>query len=278
MQKLAYCGIGAADIEAFKQLTVDILGMMPDERAGVRRLRIDDRSWRFAFHPSSIDDILYVGIDLGTEAALDSMRLRLASNGLTCTEMDAHECAERQVSRGIWLNDPDGLRFELVVDHASSDMAFQSPLVGGFVTGEQGLGHVVLTVSDLNCSIAFFEKLGFSLSDFISSSMGGHQLRVAFLHCNSRHHSLALVAIPGKRLNHVMIEVEEVDDVIQAHRRCLEAKLPVGHIGRHPNDMMLSFYVPTPAGFEIEFGWGGRTIQPGGEVVEYDRFSLWGHR
>jgi hypothetical protein len=50
-------------------------------------------------------------------------------------------------------------------------------------------------------------------------------------------------------------------------------------LGRHTNDHMTSFYVNTPSGFFIEYGWGGRVIdrdewQP---HETFDGPSLWGH-
>jgi hypothetical protein len=50
-------------------------------------------------------------------------------------------------------------------------------------------------------------------------------------------------------------------------------------LGRHPNDLMTSFYVRTPSGFEIEYGTGGRVVNDETWVVgEYDVQSLWGHK
>ena len=37
-----------------------------------------------------------------------------------------------------------------------------------------------------------------------------------------------------------------------AHRQAL---------GKHDTDKMFSFYVVTPAGFQLEFGYGARTIE-----------------
>ena len=49
-------------------------------------------------------------------------------------------------------------------------------------------------------------------------------------------------------------------------------------LGRHTNDQMVSFYVVTPSGFEVEYGWGGRKIDDATwEPATYDRISIWGH-
>jgi 2,3-dihydroxybiphenyl 1,2-dioxygenase len=182
------------------------------------------------------------------------------------------------VAAGFHLCDPDGLRFELVIDHEAATSPFQSELVQGFRTGDQGLGHVVLAIGDLDRGVAFFEQIGFAMSDYITVPMGEAQLRIAFMHCNPRHHSLAIAGLPGgKRLNHIMVEVAEVDDVLLGYKRCVEQGYKTGGIGRHPNDQMLSFYVQTPAGFDVEYGWGGRVIAGDWRVEEYDQISIWGH-
>ena len=50
-------------------------------------------------------------------------------------------------------------------------------------------------------------------------------------------------------------------------------------LGRHTNDMMTSFYVRTPSGFEIEYGTGGVLVdEENWEVENYDAMSFWGHR
>jgi hypothetical protein len=49
--------------------------------------------------------------------------------------------------------------------------------------------------------------------------------------------------------------------------------------GRHPNDLMTSFYMRTPSDFLIEHGWGGREVSPGWQPVELKSVgSFWGHQ
>ena len=50
-------------------------------------------------------------------------------------------------------------------------------------------------------------------------------------------------------------------------------------LGRHTNDLMTSFYVRTPSGFEIEYGTGGRLVDDETwEIGQYDTQSMWGHK
>jgi hypothetical protein len=77
-----------------------------------------------------------------------------------------------------------------------------------------------------------------------------------------------------------MVEVDSLDDVGFAFDRCerLGAEL-VKTIGRHSNDRMVSFYVRTPGAFELEYGWGGRVIDPSTwSSAQIVAPSIWGHR
>ena len=279
MQQLTYCGLGVEDVAAWTRFAVEALGLELDDNGDVPRLKMDNLSWRFALHESKANDILYAGFELDDAEQLAVLRARLDAAGIGWTGMSEAECIERQVAEGLWLRDPDGLRLEFVRDHARARTPFEPGNNQGFLTGQQGLGHVVLSVADLEEGIRFYEALGLAVSDFITFSPGPDMtLRIAFLHCNERHHSVAIAALPGgKRLNHIMIELLEVDDVLRGYQRCVNLGYRTGGIGRHPNDLMLSFYVTTPAGFDIEYGWGGRAIGDDWSIAEYDRISLWGH-
>ena len=49
--------------------------------------------------------------------------------------------------------------------------------------------------------------------------------------------------------------------------------------GRHPNDLMTSFYMRTPSEFLIEHGWGGREVSLDWQPVELKSAgSFWGHQ
>jgi hypothetical protein len=50
-------------------------------------------------------------------------------------------------------------------------------------------------------------------------------------------------------------------------------------LGRHTNDLMYSFYLVTPSGFNLEFGYGGRSVDDATwQIAHYDAASIWGHR
>ena len=60
---------------------------------------------------------------------------------------------------------------------------------------------------------------------------------------------------------HLMVEVENSDDVGLYLDRALRRKVPMSAtLSRHVNDLMLSFYMKTPGGFDVEFGCEGRQV------------------
>ena len=77
-----------------------------------------------------------------------------------------------------------------------------------------------------------------------------------------------------------MFETRDRDDVGRAYDRAFAAGLPLPNgLGRHDNDQMFSFYVTSPAGFQVEVGHGARQIsEPWTGDRRYDQISAWGHQ
>jgi len=103
---------------------------------------------------------------------------------------------------------------------------------------------------------------------------------VVFLHCNPRHHSLALVPADQAALYHFMLEMNTLDDVGYTLDRHAETGTPVSAgLGKHTNDHMISFYSVSPSGFDVEIGCGGRLIDDHTwTVTQLTKPSYWGHR
>jgi 3,4-dihydroxy-9,10-secoandrosta-1,3,5(10)-triene-9,17-dione 4,5-dioxygenase len=173
---------------------------------------------------------------------------------------------------------PDGTQHELFWGAELDYSPFISPAgTSGFVTGALGLGHVVLVTEAVDEASRFYmDVMGFRLSDTMTLS----GTRVVFLHCNGRHHSLALGGGREPALAHFMLEVATVDDVGYALDRAADHGVRIRQsLGRHTNDQMLSFYAATPSGFSVEYGWGARVIDDADWIpTETTRGSYWGHR
>jgi 2,3-dihydroxybiphenyl 1,2-dioxygenase len=278
IRALGYIAIGAVDLQAWSDFGSQVLGMMTDTAAsGDLLLRTDERPYRIRIRPSDAERLDAVGWEVAGREALDVAAEELEKAG-TAVRPDPELARERRVTDLISFDAPDGIHHELFWGAELDYVPFISPAgTSAFVTGPLGLGHVVLATDALDDARRFYiDVLGFRLSD--TMTLGG--TRVVFLHCNGRHHSLALGEGRAPALGHFMVEVASVDDVGYALDRAADHGVRIRQsLGRHTNDQMLSFYAATPSGFSVEYGWGGRVIDDATWVpTETTRGSYWGHR
>jgi len=284
--ELGYVGIEASDLVAWERFATGLLGMQVGCRTDdMLTLRMDDAVHRWIVVSGSADDLAFTGFGCATDTDLDAIVARLREAGTEVVEGDTRLCAQRHVRRIAITTDPLGNRIELYIGLADAPTPFQSPQrVSRFVTGGIGAGHQVLIENgaDRRMLVDWYGLLGFRTTDIIDEEvMPGVVASVTFLRCNPRHHTVAFANMPyGKRMHHFMIEAADLGDVGLAHDRCLEAQQPLEmSLGMHPNDRMFSFYVRTPSGFNVEFGWGGLMIDEScWEVQHLDQLSTWGHR
>ncbi len=158
------------------------------------------------------------------------------------------------------FTDPDGHGIEVYYGQHRESTPFVSPTGARFVTEGMGIGHVMFAVSEsAPFRELYMDILGLGLSDYIDIGPDPG----TFLHCNPRHHSVAFAHRPGfgPRLGHLMVQVDNLDTVGRAYDRILEGAAPLGAtLGKHTNDEMISYYVKTPSGWEMEYGYGGLEI------------------
>ncbi|MEO9139439.1 MAG: iron-dependent extradiol dioxygenase HsaC [Jatrophihabitans sp.] len=289
-RSLAYLRIEATDIGAWRDYGLKVLGMVEGRGANPEALylRMDDFPARLVIVPSDRDHLSASGWETANAADLDDVRRRLDDAGVPYKEGTAEELADRGVDGLIMFEDPSGSRLEAFHGIALQHRRVVSPYGHTFVTGEQGLGHVVLSTPDDETSLTFYrDVLGFRLRDSmklppqaVGRPTDGKPAWLRFFGCNPRHHSLAFLPMPTPSgIVHLMIEVGKADDVGLCHDRALRKKVPMSAtLGRHVNDLMLSFYMKTPGGFDIEFGCEGRTVEDDTWIArESTAVSLWGH-
>jgi 3,4-dihydroxy-9,10-secoandrosta-1,3,5(10)-triene-9,17-dione 4,5-dioxygenase len=295
IQSLAYLRIEATDVAAWREFGLKVLGMIEGKGAdrsddsGALYLRMDDFPARLVILPGEQDRLAAVGWEAANAAALDEVRGALEGAGVPFKEGTAAERADRKVHELISFEDPSGNAQEVVHGVALEHRRVVSPYGHTFVTGEQGLGHVVLSTHDDEASLRFYrDVLGFRLRDsmrlppqLVGRPADGPPAWLRFFGCNPRHHSLAFLPMPTPSgIVHLMVEVGHTDDVGLALDRALRRKVPMSAtLGRHVNDLMLSFYMKTPGGFDVEFGTEGRQVHDDARWVarESTAVSLWGH-
>ena len=288
---LGYLRIESADVAAWREFGVRVLDMVegrgPD--AGALYLRMDDFPARLVIVPGEQDRLLASGWEVAGQDDLARVGRALDDAGVAVKSGTPAELAERRVGQMLRFDDPAGNALEVFCGAALEHRPAVSPYGNRFVTGLQGMGHVVLPVSDGDAALRFYtEVLGFRLRDsmrmapeLFGQPAGGPPLWMRFLGCNPRHHSLALAPFPAPAgIVHLMIEVASLDDVGRAMDRCARRGARMSAtLGRHANDLMVSFYVATPGGFDIEYGTDGRLVDDATWVSrETTAISLWGHR
>ncbi len=275
--QLGYVGISVSNIEEWEHFGTEVLGLQSNgiDDSGNLTLRMDEYTHRFIVSPGGKDDVEFVGFQVTDEPALRKMAEQLREAGTEVTFGTPDEAKARKVEGLIKFDDPDGTPTEVYYGPPISfDRPFNSPRAVGFVTGEQGLGHVVYHVENIERSLTFYrDVLGMKISDFIRN--------LVFFHCNPRHHTLALIESKSpKRLNHFMLQTQNMNDVGATYDLVLDQERQVTRgLGRHTNDHMTSFYMKTPSGFDVEYGWGARTVDDATwQVQRHEKGSIWGHR
>jgi 2,3-dihydroxybiphenyl 1,2-dioxygenase len=278
LQALGYAGFGSDSLEDWRQFGTNLVGFQAVERGNsLLAFRMDDRKQRIVIDRGMAAGERFFGWEVKDAAALDALAAKLDAANIRVTVEPAALASARHVAALISFRDPAGHRLE-AFHGAEIDTTPFSPgrSISGFRTGPLGLGHVVLTVANIEAMLPFYvDLLGFRLSDYIE-----RPFRAYFFHVNPRHHSLALIETGKNGMHHLMVELFSLDDVGQAYDIALEEPDRINvTLGRHTNDLMTSFYAKTPSAFLVECGWGGREIDPASwqPVEMHDGPSLWGH-
>ena len=133
---------------------------------------------------------------------------------------------------GLTLRDPDGRVFRFIHGDARQVATVADP------DAPVRLAHVVFNSKDVAASQRFFEQaLGFKLSD---------RTRImAFLRCNSDHHSIAFAEAKQDSLNHIAFLMTDLDSVMRGGGRAKEAGYPIEWgPGRHgPGNNAFNYFI-----------------------------------
>ena len=262
ISQLAQLVFEVSDLRAWGSFASEILGVEVVSFGEGLRLRWDRRPWRVELREGPADDLVEVRWQVGDAVGLETLLQGLRTRGVP--------------TEGPCFVDPGGVPTRLVLPSEPGPEP-RLRYRGGFVADDQGLGHVVLSCPTREAGETFYRELGFRLSDRIVTRVGEWDIDLAFLHVNRRHHSLALGGPQRKRLHHLMLQLQSFDDLGKAMHRAMRAGCLATTLGRHPNDRILSFYVTTPSGFQVELGQGGVELDPAHVPCTYERIAVWGH-
>lgn len=285
--RLGYVLVESRRLDEWQRFAADGLGLHVDRiNRDVLALRIDAHERRLIVQRGPSEDVVAVGWHLDDEAALQLALMRLQHMGVAVTEVDDHRAELRGVDKYWTFTGPKRQPQELFVQPrlAATGLSMHA---SGFLTAAGGMGHIAVPTRRPDAMQSFWQQVfDARLSDRIEERMDGLELDLSFLRLNERHHTIAIAATRGLRLNafrtqvhHLNFEVAHLDDVTEAYVRCRRLGYAMANgIGQHPNDRELSFYVVSPSGFEIELGWNPLRVDEGTwRPTIHQGISLWGH-
>ena len=147
---MGYVRVASTDLDQWKLFAGKALGLAegrgpnPDHQYW----RIDEVSARLVVFPSDVDQLAATGWEVADHEALQEAREHLAKAGVEFEEGTREELDERRVQELIRFSDPWDNVFELFHGITYESRPVVTPYAAKFVTGDQGMGHIVLPVAD----------------------------------------------------------------------------------------------------------------------------------
>jgi 3,4-dihydroxy-9,10-secoandrosta-1,3,5(10)-triene-9,17-dione 4,5-dioxygenase len=284
--EFGYVIISTVDQAKWRDYGTKVLGMQAvDGPDGVLYLKMDGRDFRFAIQKSDKDQLFASGWGVDSEADFLAAKKAVEGAKIKVTAGTPAEVTMRKVQDFFSFLDPSGLRHEVFWGPIASFSRFVSPTGTRFITDGLGFGHTVLPTQNIKETVDFWTNvMGFGISDLLHMTLDPSKppISIYFMHCgNGRQHSLAYAELADPTgCNHLMVEVDSIDEVGHALDRVEQNNVKLTlTLGRHVNDDMISFYMKTPSGFQIEFGTGGVVKDwSKHQVFETTRGSHWGHK
>lgn len=279
--ELGYVRLGVSDLAAWRVFAEAGFGLEvhPDSSGQRMYLRLDNWHHRLILDQEPSDDLLAVGLRVAGAQELDDMKARLRANGVAFVAGDAALARDRCVLDLITLEDPAGNPLEIFHGpRIDSHLPFHPGrrMFGRFQTADGGLGHMIIKHRDFEETRLFYNLLGMRGGiEYKFARADGGTMELMFMDCGRRDHALAFGMSPKGRINHIMFEVDNVDDVLFTYD-VIKEKYPIAiTLGKHANDQMLSFYCVSPSGFMVEMGSGGARAL---HQSQYHVADVYGHK
>ena len=278
--ELGYARFGVSDLDAWRAFATDLLGLEVSSNNGANGLSLRTDAWhhRILLEQDGSDDLLGAGLRVAGPEEFLAMQAILNEHGISFEVADDDTARGRCVLELMTLEDPSGNPLEIFhgprVD-AHRPFHPSRGMFGRFVTGTGGVGHMMLAQNDLNATYEFYRLLGMRGSiEYRIPTRDGSTVDILFMHCNNRDHTFAFGLPSNTRVNHLMLEVDNLDDVYLTYELVQKSDYPVViSPGKHANDHMFSFYCLSPSGFQIEIGWGGRDATHQSEYYTGDTYG-----
>ena len=289
LASLGYVRLEMQDPNAWGEFAQSVLGFEKadiSDPSGAVYLRMDDAPFRYLIEKGDADRFVAAAYEVTSADALEALQQRLSKAGVDFQLGSEDEAARRAVGHYISCADPSGNQVEFYVSRAAGSAVRLGAGVSGFLTGDMGLGHLVLPAAENVATEKFYtDVVGFGISDDLSLpafAEGMPEQRILFMHAdNPRHHTLGLYNFPNPTgVIHLMAEMLSIDEVGHCMDRVKAAGLHIfASLGRHANDEMVSFYFFAPGGIGFEIGFDGKQVADWSsfEATQSTIGDIWGH-
>lgn len=285
---LGYVVIETEKFADWRRFGRDAIGMHLDETLpDVMRFRLDGNQCRFLLQHGPAEDATALGWQLDDHATFDVIEARIRSHGVPISAGSDEEAQLRGVERLVRFPGPNGLTQEMYVNPLTTTAPLQLAAIGGFVTGDSGMGHVAIATKKPHQMRGYYSTVfDARLSDYIDETISGLKFKIRFLRVNERHHTVAIASVNRlpinpirTRIQHLNIQVAELDDMTTSYQRVKDLGFHMAlSVGQHTNDKELSYYAMTPSGFEWEVGWNPIVVDENTwEPTTHQGISIWGH-
>ena len=279
--ELGYVRFGVSDLAEWQAFATDLIGLEVSERENGRLyLRSDSWHHRIILEEDGSDDLIGAGLRVAGPTEFRTLQQTLEAAGIGFQLADEATLRERRVLELLTLSDPSGVPLEIFHGpQVDSHRPFYPGrgMFGRFCTGSGGVGHMLIRTESIEASLDFYTMLGMRGSvEYRIPRPDGGAVEIGFVHCNERDHTFAFGLPVQKNVDHLMLEVDNLDDVFRTYELITQSQYPVVITpGKHANDHMFSFYCLSPSGFQIEIGYGGR---PATHQSEYYTGDTYGHK
>src|SRR5262249_3948256 len=171
IRSLGYLRIEATDTGAWREFGTRMLGMVEGRgpEPGAIYLRMDDFPARLVIVPGQTDRLLASGWEVATEADLVALGQAVDRLGVAIKTGSPEEPQSRRGAGLLRFEDASGHTLEVFCGASLDNRRAFSAYGCRFVTGELGMGHVVIPAADDEAAMAFYNgALGFRLRDTMS--------------------------------------------------------------------------------------------------------------
>jgi len=279
--ELGYVRFGVSDLAEWRAFATDLIGLeVSEETDGRLYLRNDIWHHRIILEEDGSNDLIGAGLRVAGPTEFKAVKETLNEAGISFEVADEATTRERRVLEMMTLADPSGVPIEIFHGpQVDSHRPFHPGrgMFGRFCTGSGGVGHMMIRTENLQATLDFYTLLGMRGSvEYRIPRPDGGAMDIGFVHCNERDHTFAFGPPCQKNVDHLMLEVDNMDDVFRTYELITQSQYPVVITpGKHANDHMFSFYCISPSGFQIEIGTGGR---PATHQSEYYTGDTYGHK